>query len=269
MNVSMWSDGGPKHFKTCRSLLFVCNEIKAIAHLGRLEWNFFASNHGKGMCDSQTANAKRRLKKLARAGTDTVGVSAIAEVVGHLRNTTATVLPLFDRTEAFNVAKEAGTVREWHCFESREDGTDPVCTLHVRELTSEPNARTGLLHLRRLYVLDLHQTGASLDAAPVADRKRKVTSSSTSGISATEQLRRSLQVVGACVAVGYIAEGRTYRQYWVGRVLESKTMASDSGNVVDHILVAFDASGDTPACQEWVELDKYVRLAVEPVVDAK
>jgi hypothetical protein len=87
--VSVWSDGGPKHFKTCKSLLFVLHQIKEMARLDRVVWNFFGSHHGKGMCDSHCANAKRRLKKVALVGDDVEGVSAIAEVVGQLRGTTA------------------------------------------------------------------------------------------------------------------------------------------------------------------------------------
>jgi hypothetical protein len=120
-----------------------------------------------------------------------------------------------------------------------------------------------------LYIVDVDQTGESLDRAPGVDRKRKASSSSKSGISAVERMRMAVKTVGAKVAVGYVAEGRKYRQYWEGRVVDSKPMANSDGDMVDHILVSFESNGETPACEDWVELDRYVRLCVDPLADAK
>ena len=55
--IFLFSDGGPKHFKissTLNMILEASNDIFGT----RFEYNFFASYHGHGICDSAASHAK-------------------------------------------------------------------------------------------------------------------------------------------------------------------------------------------------------------------
>ena len=69
--MSIWTDGGPKHFKTSAALYFNLVTLKLrMENLQRIEWNFFASYHGKSACDGHTAYVKSTLVRLALGGVD-------------------------------------------------------------------------------------------------------------------------------------------------------------------------------------------------------
>jgi hypothetical protein len=261
----VWSDGGPKHFKTCNSLQFVLCQLKKQFDLKRLTWNFFGSHHGKGACDGHVAYAKSTLKRLALSGDVVDGAGAIAEVVNKLNETTAIHFEYFSREEAFNVDKIGGHVRRWHFFEWCDDVAGDLYTIQARELTCDILAPSGTLVVRTCFEMDIEQLGASLDARERPRKKKKGGSGPVRQYTTRTERVAMFKTVGTKVAVGYEAPGKKYRDYWYGDVVGFQV--SPSGK--DLIDVAFEAFGNVPATRELVELDHWVRLALDPLVTAK
>lgn len=79
---SFWSDGGPKHFKTRNSILFMIIEVpNALKWRNAPEWHFFCPSHGKSACDGRAATVKGFLKRLAVKGAKVSGVKGIADAI--------------------------------------------------------------------------------------------------------------------------------------------------------------------------------------------
>lgn len=65
----VWSDGGPKHFKTKRAIGFLLVELPLLFKWTVMpEWHFFISLHGKSLCDAHASNVKRIFKFAAKCG---------------------------------------------------------------------------------------------------------------------------------------------------------------------------------------------------------
>ena len=71
--LTIWSDGGPKHFKLRRGLFYMWLVCQAVGI--PIEWHFFASCHGKCRCDGHFGSCKSCHRRLVLAGTDLTGVS--------------------------------------------------------------------------------------------------------------------------------------------------------------------------------------------------
>lgn len=128
----VWSDGGPKHFKTKRSLGFVLVELPWLFHWSvKPEWHFFISMHGKSLCDAHASNVKRIFKSAAKRGGKLLSA---ADYAAHLNSyapmsegdrrrlfrrpnqpssMTAYDYQLFDRSDAYEWDK-FDSVREHH-----------------------------------------------------------------------------------------------------------------------------------------------------------
>jgi len=67
--TEFWSDGGPKHFKTKRAILFAIVELPLRRNWAIWpKWNFFVAHHGKSMCDAHASHCKSLFRRLSIAG---------------------------------------------------------------------------------------------------------------------------------------------------------------------------------------------------------
>ena len=79
-----WSDGGPKHFKTNRSILFAIVELPLHYEWEVWPtWNFFVSHHGKSLCDAHASHCKSLFRRLAIEGTSITGAAGYVHVLNN------------------------------------------------------------------------------------------------------------------------------------------------------------------------------------------
>ena len=77
-----WSDGGPKHFKTKRAVLFATVELPLRRNWTKWPvWNFFISHHGKSLCDAHASHCKSLFRRLAIAGHSLSGASDYVDLL--------------------------------------------------------------------------------------------------------------------------------------------------------------------------------------------
>lgn len=74
LSMNIYSDGAASQFKQ-RFILSSLNHIKSANDLERLEWNFFASSHGKGAVDGVGGSVKRLVWRLVKARKETVATA--------------------------------------------------------------------------------------------------------------------------------------------------------------------------------------------------
>ena len=87
-NITIWSDGGPHHFKVKRSIHFIGELGKALGI--KMHWRFFASNHGKGACDGHTAVwTKSMRQQVYNGGHPIESKQDLLEVISSTANTKA------------------------------------------------------------------------------------------------------------------------------------------------------------------------------------
>jgi len=111
--ISIWSDGGPKHFKitACMSLFsFLQSHSKK-----KIVYNFFESHHGHSVCDGVAKHAKEKLQNHQRHEQEPVKTSSrISELVNEIRNHQAHVAPSCQVD--LRKFKTFTTIRSFHCF---------------------------------------------------------------------------------------------------------------------------------------------------------
>jgi hypothetical protein len=61
-NVKFWSDGGGKHFKS-RYAMYLMLLVQKVHPSITIEWNFFASYHGRSLCDAHAGYVKSKVRK--------------------------------------------------------------------------------------------------------------------------------------------------------------------------------------------------------------
>lgn len=63
--ISIWSDGGPKHFKITSNMKFL---LAIQHHFSNIDWvyNFFPSYHGCSICDGAAAHVKNKINQTMR-----------------------------------------------------------------------------------------------------------------------------------------------------------------------------------------------------------
>lgn len=60
--ISIWSDGGPSHFKIYQTQ-FEMTELQKDHPKVKLTWNFFWANRGHNRCDGHAGNFKRAVRE--------------------------------------------------------------------------------------------------------------------------------------------------------------------------------------------------------------
>lgn len=161
LQYSSFLAGGPHHFKTRRSLTFVCIELRIMFGFVSVVWNFFAANHGKSICDSHAAHVKSRFWRLAKNGEPLEGVDDYADAVNdYMAGATAKSFKHFNRSEKFDVSihGEADVVRVNHsywCPDTVADGESPPPFFRLSALSSS----------RLTFCSDHHEI--SVDAEPL------------------------------------------------------------------------------------------------------
>jgi hypothetical protein len=68
--ISVWTDGGPAHFRTLEYCYFM-DDLKGRGVFEKVEWNYFIEYHGKNICDSHFAHISGIIKEFERQGTIT------------------------------------------------------------------------------------------------------------------------------------------------------------------------------------------------------
>lgn len=86
--IIVFSDGGPKHFKTRRGLFYMWLISQEVNR--PIDWHFFASNHGKCRCDGHFGVCKCWHRRLVKDGLRLDGVDEyVAAQNTYVQNTTA------------------------------------------------------------------------------------------------------------------------------------------------------------------------------------
>ena len=124
--ISIWSDGGPHHFKIKRSLNFMGdlgNRLGKVFH-----WRFFASHHGKGACDGHTAvwsSAMRR--QVYSGGQPILDKHDLFKVIAGQKNTSAymLVVPSVGEETVKGIAK----LKMYHDFCWGDGGNPMYCNV--------------------------------------------------------------------------------------------------------------------------------------------
>jgi hypothetical protein len=80
-----------------------------------IEYNFFASYHGKGPCDGHAGVAKQKVRRFLRTGAIIEGIEDVVLLYTELKNTDPRVLDV-DRTELLPDLDDVIGVRSYHCF---------------------------------------------------------------------------------------------------------------------------------------------------------
>ena len=113
--VIIWSDGGPKHFKCAKNLYFFSTLFNS-----KVVYNFFASCHGKGPCDSHLGVIKRRLKEFLLEK-DITSVEDIINVVKLQPNSNGVEIEI-DPTLNHKVTKLPEGIKKYHNFTFENTG---------------------------------------------------------------------------------------------------------------------------------------------------
>lgn len=125
------SDGGPAHFKTRRSLFMMKEFAKELKI--EINWHFFASNHGKGVCDGKHGVDKRMLRQRALAGQDIRTLNHYIAVISAVANTRLVfAVKGAESNDGYDCTKFK-EVRKYHEFIFRSDTED----IELREMTGQ------------------------------------------------------------------------------------------------------------------------------------
>jgi len=185
--IELWTDGGPKHFKTRRTLTFVLVELKRrMPWIKRLTWAFYASHHGKSVNDAHSAVCKRIIWRVVLDGDRIEGPKMLAELVSNIKNTEATYFEFLDRDEAFDCSSIPG-LRGHHFFEwtGKVDEEGKYEILMTKQYpTSDAEVDQGTkVYVQPFFSIDFDdRSGTSLDVsakdqkqerAAMAETKRK------------------------------------------------------------------------------------------------
>lgn len=168
--VEFWTDGGPKHFKTRRSIFFGVCELKSLFRCGRILWNFFASHHGKSICDAHAAHVKHVLHKLARAGVRSEGAEDFARAAEKVRRTRATSFKFLNKSNAFDVTSMQG-IKSFHCFEVVLQPSDAQASILCKTLTTDGDG--VVLVVTSSYSVDENGDASNLDVSRKQGRLEK------------------------------------------------------------------------------------------------
>ena len=104
-DFQFWSDTGPGHFLTQRSLAFMLEFLpRQFPFIKDIVWNFFAEQHGKCRADLAGSHAKRAVKLVALDGKPVIGVTGIVSTLNEVADwQKATLLAPPDRTNEHGV----------------------------------------------------------------------------------------------------------------------------------------------------------------------
>jgi len=95
-SIKLWTDGGPRHFKTSSHIYFLSHFQADIGI--PFTYNFFASYHGSSVCDAVAAQAKEKIKEWMAENRDTIHSNTVlAEIIGKLTGHYPIVLPALER----------------------------------------------------------------------------------------------------------------------------------------------------------------------------
>ena len=99
-SIVVWSDGGRKHFKMSRNLMFwwcLAKKWKV-----SVEYNFYECYHGHSACDAAAAHVKTALTNFQKnENTVVTEIGKVAELVNSVTNHECTVCNVDDRAAAY------------------------------------------------------------------------------------------------------------------------------------------------------------------------
>jgi len=80
------------------------------------QYNFFASGHGKSLCDAHIGVSKQRVRSVAKAGANIDTVEQLRTILLTLKNTTAINLESINRSQQYDVLPFDNGVKHYHQF---------------------------------------------------------------------------------------------------------------------------------------------------------
>lgn len=92
------------------------------------EWNFFASNHGKGPCDGKRGVDKMRMKASALAGREIRDLDGYANIIRQVGNTVLVlVITGADSNDGHDCTKFWKGIRKYHQFRFLPEENESSC----------------------------------------------------------------------------------------------------------------------------------------------
>lgn len=93
--VRLWSDGGSKHFKNAKHLVWWWNQVKE--HNFNLEYHFFEAYHGYSACDAAASHSKKQMVLVQKRERKLISqIEKASEVISSIKNHEAQVIQIDD-----------------------------------------------------------------------------------------------------------------------------------------------------------------------------
>jgi len=138
-SIELWTDGGPKHFKTSSHIYFLSHFQADIAI--PFTYNFFGSYHGSSVCDAVAAQAKQKIKEWMAVNREMIHTNTVlANIIGTLTGHTPIVLPPIDRNTAL-WPSTLENITTYHRFKFVSRGKVDI---YFNSLHIEPNKQYSL-----------------------------------------------------------------------------------------------------------------------------
>lgn len=97
--IIIWSDGGPHHFKVCKTLRALPSVINRA--LKKIYWEFFAPDHGHSECDAHSGALKTRIDSEVKQGHRPATLQEFKVIIQKVPNTQVFILDQFDESDLY------------------------------------------------------------------------------------------------------------------------------------------------------------------------
>jgi hypothetical protein len=112
--ICFWTDGGPKHFKISSNMRFFSSLQDKYRSKYEIEYNYFPSYHGSGICDAVGSQANRKVSQKMRDSSQAIrDIYSAIQAIGELNNHTARLAVLADNNFSCNTMNG---IRSYHKF---------------------------------------------------------------------------------------------------------------------------------------------------------
>ena len=112
--VYLFSDGGPKHFKISSTLNMVLEAANDLINT-KIEYHFFVSYHGHGICDSAAAHAKAAINRhINRTLTTPINAKEICDIINTVKFHRG--IPIHEPSTPVTEVKTFRGIRSYHKF---------------------------------------------------------------------------------------------------------------------------------------------------------
>ncbi|EFC35734.1 predicted protein [Naegleria gruberi] len=135
--IFLFSDGGPAHYKMCKTVVMI-GEMTRKYDIN-IEYNFYPSHHGKGLCDAHIGVGKKYIKnKVKSREVEVESIDDIEMLLKQLKGTKVIRLDNIKTFEDYNV-ENIDKVRSFHQYTyefDSENNMSLLCKISYEEESS-------------------------------------------------------------------------------------------------------------------------------------